>query len=237
MRSLDPPVRSMVERFGAQMRTLLRDRTMRARSPRSRGWTAPNAPPSSAASPQARRRRGRRRGQRRGRRRPQRRGWLRGWRRPAPARRRTAAQHRRPDTRAREADRRRRVAAQRGHSRRLSAVSAWRDGTGGKVHGFNYSLKNARYSSVSPTRLYPLSRWEGRHDETTRESFSCSGELLPPDFGFRPVDVSSTSRKPPHGVLPPPLSNPLPRRRRAGPGCRAPLPSPPPARRRRLRAV
>ena len=29
VRSLDPPVRSMVERFGAQMRTLLRDRTMR----------------------------------------------------------------------------------------------------------------------------------------------------------------------------------------------------------------
>ena len=29
VQSLDPPVRSMVERFGAQMRTLLRDRTMR----------------------------------------------------------------------------------------------------------------------------------------------------------------------------------------------------------------
>ena len=29
VRSLDPPVRSMIERFGAQMRTLLRDRTMR----------------------------------------------------------------------------------------------------------------------------------------------------------------------------------------------------------------
>ena len=194
VRSLDPPVRSMIERFGAQMRTLLRDRTMRGaltavarmdgaqRAALERSIVtstalsrAPSWSASRAASPAASRVASR------------------------VASPRAGAS---PDSGAalegrialvREKETRRRVAAQRGHSSSFSS-SAWR-GMGREARCIDQLLAQKRtllvrqsYAAVPIVAL-------GREATRPRES-SCSGEAKP-DFGFRPVDVSSTREAPP----------------------------------------